>query len=51
MKTNVTDEESVKEMVSRAVLEYGGLDVFVNNAGIVRAGGVDEMTRRKTSNS
>ena len=45
VKTNVTDEESVKEMVSRAVLEYGGLDVFVNNAGIVRAGGVDEMTK------
>ena len=45
VKTNVTDEESVKEMVSHAVLEYGGLDVFVNNAGIVRAGGVDEMTK------
>ena len=42
---NVTDEESVKAMFNAAVVEYGGLDVLVNNAGIVRAGGVDEMTK------
>ena len=42
---NVSDEESVKAMINNTVLEYGGLDVFVNNAGIVRAGGLDEMTK------
>ena len=42
---NVSDEESVKAMINKTVLEYGGLDVFVNNAGIVRAGGLDEMTK------
>ena len=45
VKANVSDEESVHEMVNAAVLMYGGLDVFVNNAGIVRAGGLDEMTK------
>jgi rhamnose utilization protein RhaD (predicted bifunctional aldolase and dehydrogenase)/NAD(P)-dependent dehydrogenase (short-subunit alcohol dehydrogenase family) len=45
VNANVSDEESVKSMINTAVLEYGGLDVFVNNAGIVRAGGLDEMTK------
>lgn len=41
---NVTDEESVKAMYDKTVLTYGGLDVLINNAGIVRSGGLDEMT-------
>ena len=41
---NVTDEESVKAMYQKTVLNYGGLDVLVNNAGIVRSGGLDDMT-------
>ena len=42
---NVTDEESVKNMIRTTVCCYGGLDVFVNNAGVVRAGSLEEMTR------
>jgi len=42
---NVSDEESVKAMVNACVKEFGGLDVFVNNAGIVRAGSLEEMTK------
>ena len=42
---NVSDEESVKAMINTAVAEYGGIDIFVNNAGIVRAGGIEEMTK------
>lgn len=42
---NVSDEESVKNMINTAVAAYGGLDVFVNNAGIVRAGSLEEMTK------
>ncbi len=41
---NVSDEESVRRMIDATVLAFGGLDVFVNNAGIVRAGSLDEMT-------
>lgn len=44
LKTNVADEESVKNMIETVVLEYGGLDIFVSNAGVVRAGDVSQMT-------
>ncbi|MBR4768878.1 MAG: SDR family oxidoreductase [Lachnospiraceae bacterium] len=43
---NVSDEASVKAMIEKTVLTYGGLDVFVNNAGIARAGGLPEMTKQ-----
>lgn len=42
---NVSDEQSVSAMVEKTVLAYGGLDIFVNNAGIVRAGSLEEMTK------
>ena len=42
---NVGDEDSVKAMTDAAVRAFGGLDVLVNNAGIVRAGGLEEMTK------
>jgi rhamnose utilization protein RhaD (predicted bifunctional aldolase and dehydrogenase)/NAD(P)-dependent dehydrogenase (short-subunit alcohol dehydrogenase family) len=42
-KTDVSDPDSVKEMVISTVKEFGGLDIFVSNAGILRAGGLDEM--------
>ncbi len=42
---NIADEESVGKMIRETVLKFGGLDVFVNNAGIVRAGSLEEMTR------
>lgn len=44
VKTDVSDPESVKEMVNTTVLAFGGLDLLVSNAGILRAGGLDEMT-------
>ena len=45
VRSNVSDEESVKDMMVKTVLEFGGLDIFVNNAGIVRAGSLEEMTK------
>lgn len=43
---NIADEESVANMVRETVLHFGGIDVFVNNAGIVRAGSLEEMTKQ-----
>ncbi|MCL2774241.1 MAG: SDR family NAD(P)-dependent oxidoreductase [Oscillospiraceae bacterium] len=43
INADITSEESIKNMVYATVLEYGGIDIFVNNAGIVRAGGLDEI--------
>jgi len=42
---NVTDETSVRDMIQKTVLTFGGLDIFINNAGIVRAGSLEEMTK------
>jgi NAD(P)-dependent dehydrogenase (short-subunit alcohol dehydrogenase family) len=44
VKTDVTDVMSLKKLVYHTVCEFGGLDVFISNAGILRAGGLDEMT-------
>jgi rhamnulose-1-phosphate aldolase/alcohol dehydrogenase len=41
---NVTDETSIQQGVAEAVLAFGGLDLIVNNAGIIRAGSVADTT-------
>jgi rhamnose utilization protein RhaD (predicted bifunctional aldolase and dehydrogenase)/NAD(P)-dependent dehydrogenase (short-subunit alcohol dehydrogenase family) len=43
VKTDVSDPASVKSLVATAVSEFGGLDIMVSNAGILKAGGLDEM--------
>ncbi|RIH66049.1 SDR family NAD(P)-dependent oxidoreductase [Mariniphaga sediminis] len=43
VSVNVSEAASVDEMVRKAVLRFGGLDVLISNAGILRAGGLDEM--------
>lgn len=43
VEVNVSDPASVEKMVEKIVLEFGGLDVMISNAGILRAGGLDEM--------
>lgn len=35
IKADITQEESVKEVINAAVAKLGGLDVLVNNAGIM----------------
>ena len=43
---NVTDEESVKELMCQAVEAFGGIDVFVSNAGVLKAGGLEALEVR-----
>jgi NAD(P)-dependent dehydrogenase (short-subunit alcohol dehydrogenase family)/rhamnose utilization protein RhaD (predicted bifunctional aldolase and dehydrogenase) len=43
VKTDVSDPDSVKEMVTTAVKEFGGIDILISNAGVLKAGGLDEM--------
>ena len=42
VKTDVSDPSSVEKMIERAVSEFGGIDIMTSNAGILRAGGLDE---------
>ena len=44
VKTNVADMDSLASLMKETVATFGGLDVFVSNAGVLRAGGLDEMT-------
>ena len=44
IKADVTNPGSVEAMVAETVRYFGGLDVIISNAGILRAGGLDEMT-------
>ncbi|WP_119156537.1 bifunctional rhamnulose-1-phosphate aldolase/short-chain dehydrogenase [Caldimonas tepidiphila] len=41
---DVTDEGSVQRAYVQAVLEYGGLDILVSNAGIASAAPIDETS-------
>ena len=43
LKTDVTDEDYVKNMIWETVAEYGGIDIFISNAGVLKAGGLDSM--------
>jgi len=44
VKTDVSDAHSVENLVFQTICEFGGLDIFISNAGILRAGGLEEMT-------
>ena len=44
VKTNVADMDSLHNLVRETVLNFGALDVFVSNAGVVRAGDLEAMT-------
>ena len=43
---NVTDEESVAQMVQQTVERFGGLDILVSNAGVAKAGNLLELERQ-----
>jgi NAD(P)-dependent dehydrogenase (short-subunit alcohol dehydrogenase family) len=41
---NVGDEESVCKMMEDVTLRFGGIDLLISNAGVLKAGGLEEMT-------
>ncbi len=43
-KTDVSNPLSVQNLISFAVKEFGGFDILISNAGILHAGGLDEMS-------
>ena len=43
VQVDVSDEESVKHMVEETVDYFGGLDVLISNAGVLKAGSLEEM--------
>ena len=45
VKVDVADEESVACMVQKTVEIFGGIDIFVSNAGIVRSGALNLLEK------
>jgi rhamnose utilization protein RhaD (predicted bifunctional aldolase and dehydrogenase)/NAD(P)-dependent dehydrogenase (short-subunit alcohol dehydrogenase family) len=43
VRTDVTRPDAVKNMMRETVRTFGGIDVLISNAGVLRAGGLDEM--------
>jgi rhamnulose-1-phosphate aldolase/alcohol dehydrogenase len=41
---DVTDEKSVRRGFEQAVLAYGGLDIFISNAGVAKTASVDKLS-------
>jgi NAD(P)-dependent dehydrogenase (short-subunit alcohol dehydrogenase family)/rhamnose utilization protein RhaD (predicted bifunctional aldolase and dehydrogenase) len=44
VKTNVADIASLENLVRETVCAFGAIDCFISNAGVLRAGGLEEMT-------
>ncbi len=43
VQADISDAESVKNLMIETVKAFGGLDVMISNAGVLRAGGLDEL--------
>ncbi len=44
VKTNVGDIPSIENLVHETVCNFGAIDCFISNAGVLRAGGLEDMT-------
>jgi rhamnose utilization protein RhaD (predicted bifunctional aldolase and dehydrogenase)/NAD(P)-dependent dehydrogenase (short-subunit alcohol dehydrogenase family) len=44
VKTNVSEIPSIKNLVHETICNFGAIDTFISNAGVLRAGGLDDMT-------
>ncbi len=49
VETNVADSVSVEQLAAETVRTFGGIDVLISNAGVLRAGGLDEMDEKSFS--
>ena len=45
VKTNVADMDSLNHLILETVCNFGALDAFISNAGVLRAGGLEAMTQ------
>jgi sorbitol-6-phosphate 2-dehydrogenase len=46
VRVDVSDEQSVAEMVQKTVERFGGIDLLVSNAGVLKAGSLDELEKK-----
>ena len=46
ISVNVSDEESVASLVAQTVEKFGGLDIMIANAGVVRSGPIADFEKK-----
>ncbi len=46
VRVDVSDEESVAGMIIKTVARFRGLDLFISNAGVLKAGSLEEMQKK-----
>jgi rhamnose utilization protein RhaD (predicted bifunctional aldolase and dehydrogenase)/NAD(P)-dependent dehydrogenase (short-subunit alcohol dehydrogenase family) len=46
VKIDVSSEDAVKDMMMETVLNFGGIDILVSNAGVLKAGSLEQMSKR-----
>jgi NAD(P)-dependent dehydrogenase (short-subunit alcohol dehydrogenase family) len=46
VRTDVSDPKSLDQLMAETVRNFGGIDTYISNAGILRAGGLDEMDEK-----
>ncbi len=44
VKTNVAEIASLENLVHETISQFGAIDCFISNAGVLRAGGLEDMT-------
>ena len=44
VKTNVSEIDSIRNLVLETIVNFGALDAFVSNAGVARAGDLESLT-------
>ncbi|MDO9153417.1 MAG: SDR family NAD(P)-dependent oxidoreductase, partial [Paludibacter sp.] len=44
VKTNVSEIASIENLVHETICNFGAIDTFISNAGVLRAGGLEDMT-------
>ncbi len=44
VKTDVSDLKQIEHLVKQSIINFGAVDALISNAGILRAGSLDEMT-------
>ena len=44
VKTNVSEIPSIENLIHETICNFGAIDSFISNAGVLRAGGLEDMT-------
>ncbi len=47
IKTDITKGLEIEQLIYQTVTSYGGVDILISNAGVLRAGALDELSEKE----